>query len=75
MIMVESVPVQWPVYHMGYHHMVCTHQLAQTHGWGKLWRWLYETLGGISNGAWIDQGSYICFVHESDALLFEMVWS
>jgi hypothetical protein len=36
--------------------------------------WLCTQLGGMDEGVWSDQYDYICFKHEADAILFEMIW-
>jgi hypothetical protein len=36
--------------------------------------WLCTQLGDVEQGMWIDQYDYICFVHEADALMFEITW-
>lgn len=72
----EQVPSSWPVRNMGYTHMVNTHVITGRNCLlaPNILTWLITTFGGISQGAWIDQGSYVCFKQESDARMFEMVW-
>jgi hypothetical protein len=67
----DHTPQSWTVSQMGYKHRVrtgYTHKVA-------MYKWLYTQLGDEAEGVWLDQGAYICFVHELDAVMFDMVWS
>lgn len=67
----DQTPSTWGVHKMGYTHRVYVGDTPQTL---VMYEWLHTQLGDISQGAWIDQYGYVCFQHESDAAIFEMVW-
>lgn len=62
---------KWPVRDWGYVHMVRLHDpslVRAAHAWCR------AHFGGLHEGAWLDQGGYVVFVHETHAALFDMVW-
>lgn len=73
---VEAVPEGWGCHKLGYHHMVNTRDKYHTyrHAPAAYFSWLHVQLGGISDGAWIDSGSYVCFQNISDAQWFDITW-
>ena len=72
----DQTPSTWGVHKMGYTHRVCiVNQFGECYNSAQLIsNWLHTQLGGIDEHMWIDQYDYICFVHETHALLFEMIW-
>jgi hypothetical protein len=67
---IELIPSSWWLtdtykfrVHVGYHRV------------SAAWDWCAGTFGAMHDCGWIDQGSYICFVDQCQAALFDMVWS
>lgn len=73
----DLTPSAWGVHKMGYTHRVCVvDQFGNRYNKSAepMFNWLQTQLGGIDQGVWIDQYDYVCFKHEADAILFEMIW-
>ena len=75
--MIDCVPGGWAAHKLGYKYLVNVRPILNHPDatWAKLWNWLETHFGGISNGAWIDQGDCICFANRTDAALFDMTWT
>lgn len=73
---VEAVPEAWGCHKLGYHHMVntATPHHHSIHAPVEVWHWVETQLGSLSQGAWIDSGSYMCFQELSDAHWFDITW-
>jgi hypothetical protein len=73
---VEPVPEAWGAHKLGYKFMVNTRDTwnRYRHPPSAYFSWLHAQWGGISNGVWIDSGSYVCFQKELDAQLFDITW-
>jgi hypothetical protein len=73
---VESVPEAWGAHKLGYKFMVNTRDTYQNyrHAPAAYFSWLHAQWGGISDGAWIDAGSYVCFREYSHAQWFDITW-
>ena len=68
----DQTPTYWGVHALGYTHRVYTGY--HTHDRTPMFDWLSTQLGSMDKAPWIDQSDCVCFVHESDALMFEIVW-
>lgn len=73
--MVEPVPESWPVYKLGYRHMVLS--LGKKSSFVDMERldWCWTTLGTMDSGGWIDQGSWMCFRDRDNAALYDITWT
>ena len=70
----DHTPRSWFVYNRGYKYRVCVVDKFGKRNVAQISQWLHTQLGEVAQGMWIDQYDYICFKHEADALMFEMVW-
>jgi hypothetical protein len=70
MLMVEPIPVSWWPQNLYKHRVHVGYDRV-----GTAWDWCAGTFGPMGDTGWIDQGAYICFVHEHKAAIFDMVWS
>ena len=68
----QQTPYLWAAYTLGYTHMLRIGYQNQNRP--AMIEWLCIQLGDLDTGTWLDQHGCFCFVHESDALMFEMVW-
>jgi hypothetical protein len=73
--MIEPVPHSWPVHKLGYEFMVLS--LGKHSSFVDLERlhWCAEMFGPMDQGAYMDQGSWMCFQNLSHAQLYDMTWS
>ena len=76
--MMDLTPGDWWVHKEGYKYRVCILAVTSENLTGesasRMRQWLHTQVGDEGD-RWIDQYYYICFVHELDASIFEMVWS